>query len=347
MESLCDRIDRVLRSAVDSDKWGQVIEAGAGYAKAASMIEKDLQGLGTAGGSFLRRLSDDALEMLFRFWACVKTRNAVLASSRGHIPSVLPTKQQMESLYGYLIRLPGSSVPTFPIDVSQLENIAELRNQFPIVASSGSSAAGGGANGAAVRGSSAALSRQGDGTTGPGAAGSASAAAVALLNSNATGATTAGGGSLLPQPPPQRGVQYLAVTIDSIGLKDAITYKRPYISVSLVDAAGNSLEQTQDTPYSIRLRPLFVDFRTTVFLQTPLAAIPKDACLFFEFKHFKEGKGKISTRCFSFAEILELSFRKSMALELYKKPTDFTRKKTSLFTEKKLFLNIQCELLKF
>jgi hypothetical protein len=69
-----------------------------------------------------------------------------------------------------------------------------------------------------------------------------------------------------------------------------------------------------------------------------------DLCLFFEFKHFKPAKKKISTRCFALLEAAELAKAQSrsgqtVCLELYKKPTDFSRKALSLFTIKQLYLH--------
>lgn len=67
-----------------------------------------------------------------------------------------------------------------------------------------------------------------------------------------------------------------------------------------------------------------------------------DLCLFFEFKHFKPQKKKISTRCYALLESKELQQAKgqSVCLELYKKPTDFGRKSLSLFTIKQLYLHL-------
>jgi hypothetical protein len=41
-----------------------------------------------------------------------------------------------------------------------------------------------------------------------------------------------------------------------------------------------------------------------------------DYALFFEFKHFKEKKNKLSTRCFSFMEYDEIKSGRPIALEL-------------------------------
>jgi hypothetical protein len=69
-----------------------------------------------------------------------------------------------------------------------------------------------------------------------------------------------------------------------------------------------------------------------------------DLCIFFEYKHYKPQKKKISTRCYAFLEAAELNRARSapppVCLELYKKPTDFTRKNLSLFTIKQLYLQL-------
>ena len=62
----------------------------------------------------------------------------------------------------------------------------------------------------------------------------------------------------------------------------------------------------------------------------------------FEFKHFKEGKKKISTKCWAFLEREDLKEGRPL-LELYKKPTDLKRKRLSLLSIKELYLNVRVE----
>ena len=62
----------------------------------------------------------------------------------------------------------------------------------------------------------------------------------------------------------------------------------------------------------------------------------------FEFKHFKEGKKKISTKCWAFLEREDLKEGRHL-LELYKKPTDLKRKRMSVLSIKELYLNVRVE----
>lgn len=87
-----------------------------------------------------------------------------------------------------------------------------------------------------------------------------------------------------------------------------------------------------------------------------------DCAIYFEFKHFKAKKNKISTKCFAFLEKDEIKDG-ALALELYvcprsrsyahkhgpcryQKPVDYTKKKLCLLTEKKLFLHVTLTLQK-
>ena len=193
----------------------------------------------------------------------------------------------------------------------------------------------------------------------------------------------------------------ISVTIDKIGLKDAQTYLKAFLSVSLVAASGALLE-TQDTPEAHNLKPNYVLFNNTVHIQTSLEDIVSrgeqqrgatastqrqaedgqrgmhklagaarmekqgvvhsltwpccgfsfsDLCLFFEFKHYKPSKKKTSTRCFALLEAKELQKAISAAggpvcLELYKKPTDFSRRALHLFTIKQLYLHCTVNAIK-
>ena len=56
--------------------------------------------------------------------------------------------------------------------------------------------------------------------------------------------------------------------------------------------------------------------------------------------HYKNKKGKNSCRCWAFMEYDEVE-NGPVALELYKKPADFMRKKIQLHSIKDLFLHIK------
>jgi len=63
------------------------------------------------------------------------------------------------------------------------------------------------------------------------------------------------------------------------------------------------------------------------------------AAIFFEFKHYKPKKRFTSTKCFAFMEMDEIKAG-PIVIELYKKPTDFKRKKLQLLTKKPLYLHL-------
>ena len=50
-------------------------------------------------------------------------------------------------------------------------------------------------------------------------------------------------------------------------------------------------------------------------MKTPLVELPEGASIFFEFKHYKPKKKKVSTKCFSFIEMDEIKPGKA-ALEM-------------------------------
>lgn len=153
------------------------------------------------------------------------------------------------------------------------------------------------------------------------------------------------GGTLL-NPRDVPGSTTLEVFIEKIGLKDAQTYIDAHITVSVVDPTGNQVSERQDTPNCKKMKPNYVTFEQVVHVQTPLETLAEGHCIFFEFKHYKPKKKKVSTRCFAFMEYDEIvkNNGRIACLELYKKPTDFTRKRLNLHTIKKLYLHVQVNI---
>lgn len=149
----------------------------------------------------------------------------------------------------------------------------------------------------------------------------------------------------LPPPQVSAGQTSISLAIEKIGLKDAETYIDAQLTVSLVDSTGKVIE-SQNTARTNNLRPSYVIFPagTVIHIQTPWEEIQaKGYTLFFEFKHYKPKKKKVSTRCFALMEVAELEKAKHLpqiCLELYKKPTDFTKKNLNLFTIKQLYLHL-------
>lgn len=58
-----------------------------------------------------------------------------------------------------------------------------------------------------------------------------------------------------------------------------------------------------------------INFGVPVLLITPLEELPEGTAIFFEFKHYKPKKRKVSTKCFSFMEMDEMKPGKA-ALEM-------------------------------
>ncbi|XP_067319961.1 axin interactor, dorsalization-associated protein isoform X4 [Anolis sagrei] len=146
-------------------------------------------------------------------------------------------------------------------------------------------------------------------------------------------------GTLLPQLPSEPGMTLLTIKIEKIGLKDAGQCIDPYITVSVKDLNGIDLTPVQDTPVATRKEDTYIHFCVDIEIQRHVEKLTKGAAIFFEFKHYKPKKRFTSTKCFAFMEMDEIK-PGPMVIELYKKPTDFKRKKLQLLTKKPLYLHL-------
>uniref|UniRef100_A0A8D2A3E5 Axin interactor, dorsalization-associated protein n=2 Tax=Sus scrofa TaxID=9823 RepID=A0A8D2A3E5_PIG len=146
-------------------------------------------------------------------------------------------------------------------------------------------------------------------------------------------------GTLLPRLPSEPGMTLLTIRIEKIGLKDAGQCIDPYITVSVKDLNGIDLTPVQDTPVASRKEDTYVHFNVDIELQKHVEKLTKGAAIFFEFKHYKPKKRFTSTKCFAFMEMDEIR-PGPIVIELYKKPTDFKRKKLQLLTKKPLYLHL-------
>ncbi len=140
----------------------------------------------------------------------------------------------------------------------------------------------------------------------------------------------------------------MSIHLEKVGLKDAETYFEPHVTISVVDEKGQLVGPQQNTPNAKKKKPQYVLFGHTIHIQPSWdELVHQRLTIFFEFKHFKFQKKKTSTRCFSILETKEIkSAEQTLNLELYKKPTDFTKKSISLFTVKPLYTHIQVTLQK-
>ncbi|XP_053568505.1 axin interactor, dorsalization-associated protein isoform X2 [Bombina bombina] len=146
-------------------------------------------------------------------------------------------------------------------------------------------------------------------------------------------------GTLLPRLPSEPGMTLLTIKIEKIGLKDAGQCIDPYITVSVKDLNGIDLTPVQDTPMATRKEDTYVHFNVEIEIQKHVEKLTKGAAIFFEFKHYKPKKRFTSTKCFAFMEMDEIKSGQ-IVIELYKKPTDFKRKKLQLLTKKPLYLHL-------
>eukprot|EP01083_Nonionella_stella_P116373 345766_1 len=154
--------------------------------------------------------------------------------------------------------------------------------------------------------------------------------------------------SVMPVVSPRAGTSgadRIAFHIIKIGLKDAEIYVEPRVCVTVADAAGNVIEHSLETSPSFRKEQKYIFFEETVQLKTPFSSLSKASFIFFEFKHYKEKKRKISTKCWGFIEHDEIKASKEKCIELYRKPTDFTRKRIFLHSVKPLYLHVRIDLL--
>nr|XP_023422705.1 axin interactor, dorsalization-associated protein-like [Cavia porcellus] len=147
------------------------------------------------------------------------------------------------------------------------------------------------------------------------------------------------GASLLPRLPSEPGTTLLTITIEKIGLKDAGQCIDPYITVSVKDLNGIDLMPVQDMPVASRKEYTYVHFNVDIKLQKHVEKLAKGAAVFFEFKHYKPKKRFTSTKCFAFMEMGEIK-PGPIVFELYKKPTDFKRKKLQLLAKKPPYLHL-------
>lgn len=133
----------------------------------------------------------------------------------------------------------------------------------------------------------------------------------------------------------------VSLKILRMGLKDAETYIDPFLTVIAASASGTIMDQ-HDVPTQPMERTVnHVIFNHTIYLRISLEDMQRSQCsLFFEFKHYKAKKKKVSTRCWSFMELAELKPDIESVLEIYHKPTDLRKKKLNLHSVKQLYFHV-------
>ncbi|KAK9819942.1 hypothetical protein WJX72_004190 [[Myrmecia] bisecta] len=141
--------------------------------------------------------------------------------------------------------------------------------------------------------------------------------------------------------PGDRAISFLIV---KWGFKDASTLVDAFVTVTLVNASGETLENTHDIPISNSKQGPYILFGApAINLQTPINLLQPGSALFFEFKHFKPQKQKVSTKGYCYMDLDELQGLRteSIVLETYRKPTDLKRRKRpNLLSVKSLYLHL-------
>ena len=141
------------------------------------------------------------------------------------------------------------------------------------------------------------------------------------------------------------GDKVLRVTIKHIEFKKDMSFIDPEMAVNVVDRSGDVMEAEQ-TAKPTNKSGTSIAFGTTVVIRTPVNKMDGETAVIFEFRHFKPWKKKTSVRCWAFMELEEFMHHNgSLALELYSKPVDFRRRKSSLsiLSVKPLFLQVEVE----
>eukprot|EP00400_MALV-I_sp_L67-5_P000347 gene347-941_t len=136
----------------------------------------------------------------------------------------------------------------------------------------------------------------------------------------------------------------LSFVISKIGLKDSEVYIDPTIVVKVVDGNRDVIE-CKETAVAKSKGNFYVNFDQTIFLENSFEDYQRrGVTFFFEFKHYKPKKKKFSIRCWAMMDMHEIVKDTPLALEIYHKPVDFSRKNLHLHSIKKLFLHIQPKL---
>ena len=144
----------------------------------------------------------------------------------------------------------------------------------------------------------------------------------------------------------RQGDILLTLYVSKMGFKDVSNFTDPTMTISIVDSNGVIIEQPEEIKGSEISKPNHVLFNQEVHFNTPMRLIENDFGFFFEFKHFKAKKKKVSTKAWCFLELDEIKGEsgKEIYLEIYKKPTDFTRKTFNLLSVKPLYLHIRVDI---
>ncbi|XP_040286413.1 axin interactor, dorsalization-associated protein isoform X1 [Bufo bufo] len=288
------------RKGTDFDSWGQLVEAIDEYQILARQLQKEAQ---TPANS--SDFTEDQKKTIGKISTCLELRGAALQSTQSQEGFKLEDIKKLEPILDNLLTYNKE----FPFDVQpvSLRRILAPGEEENLEVEE---------------------EEEEEGGAGVGSADSIPARVPGAIQ-----------GTLLPRLPSEPGMTLLTIRIEKIGLKDAGQCIDPYMTVSVKDLNGIDLTPVQDTPMAARKEDTYVHFNVEIEIQKHVEKLTKGAAIFFEFKHYKPKKRFTSTKCFAFMEMDEIKSGQ-IVIELYKKPTDFKRKKLQLLTKKPLYLHL-------
>ncbi|XP_062980172.1 axin interactor, dorsalization-associated protein isoform X1 [Elgaria multicarinata webbii] len=313
--SLLQRWGASFRKGTDFDSWGQLVEAIDEYQILARHLQKEAQSQPNNS-----EFTEDQKKILAKIATCLELRSAALQSTQSQDEFQLEDLKKLEPILKNILTYNKE----FPFDVQPVppRKILAPGEEEDLEFEEDEEEGGAGA------GSPDAFPAR--------VPGMAPSCNHVLHHSSNPGANE---GTLLPRLPSEPGMTLLTIKIEKIGLKDAGQCIDPYITVSVKDLNGIDLTPVQDTPVASRKEDTYVHFNVDIEIQKHVEKLTKGAAIFFEFKHYKPKKRFTSTKCFAFMEMDEIK-PGPMVIELYKKPTDFKRKKLQLLTKKPLYLHL-------
>ncbi|TYZ66027.1 hypothetical protein PybrP1_009042 [[Pythium] brassicae (nom. inval.)] len=313
-----------LQRAVETDGWGQVVEAVEAYERLAVQLTQETPKC--------HELSKDQARTLEKVAGALDLRAKCLSSvTDGERTS--PTKEDMEEVLEVLCSALSAAPQVFPADLGNVGRPAKKVSTVQVVELEDADEDD---NLAAAAAAARALA---------GDEGSKQRPLAGVLR---------GAGRRRP------GETYFDAEICKIGLKDASTYTNPTIVVSVFDRDGRAMGEPVETLVGSfsAAEPQHISFSPSASVQLEPSLTDMEergAAVFFEFYHYKPKKRKKSCRCWALLEMDEMgevplsggggagssTSSSALVLELYQKPMDPKRKRINLFTVKELYLHLR------
>eukprot|EP00727_Mastigamoeba_balamuthi_P010507 m51a1_g6079 putative axin dorsalization-associated protein (343) ;mRNA; r:306057-307815 len=313
-----------LADAVERDSWGQHVEACEQYSRIAAAIAAEAEGLGRQERVAMSKAR--LLLLLRRRELLLHARQADEVIPLDYLRKILPVIEGTK---------PAGA--TFPVDLHSLrdslvgvvsEEESEATVDAPVDTAPGLAPTTSPATSPPPK------------STSPRSMMHKFSPKLILTRNRAASAPTAGtaaaASTTLPKPrlsPRQRidklidGTNNLCVHIEraTIAFK-ADKMREVHMTVSLVDALGQEVEPPQETPRATGATGTELEFGCCVKFVTPVDAMGEGLAVVFEVKHWKAKGNYVSTKCWAVLERANIK-EGPVVLDLFKKPTDLTRKK--------------------